>query len=87
MAKDVKLMTESEIVKREEKLREKVTANCKDLIAAGLGHMQHSDMQTLDHPLAQEYRDLDAAIWLVRGEMAARKRWHGGLKRIIEKSR
>lgn len=86
VSKALDMMTASEIQKAYDKANAVTLVAGRALIDAGRGIERCSETRTKSDPLSLEYIRANDAFNAINDEITARKRYHGGMQRIIRKA-
>ena len=85
MTKSLDMMTASEIQRAYDKASAESSNICHAFIDAGRGHERPSEIRHMTDALAMRSTANSERLRAIVHEMESRKRWHGGLGRIIRK--
>ena len=85
MTKPLDMMTASEIQRAYDKVSAEGSIINRAFIDAGRGHERPSEIRHMTDALAVKYTVNMEKFSAIVQEMESRKRWHGGLSRIIRK--
>jgi hypothetical protein len=86
MAKNLEIMTASEIAKADAKGYDRVCKINRALIEAGRCNETGAETRAKSDKLSLEYIAANDAWNAINAEIAARKRYHGGTQRIIRRT-
>ena len=85
MTKSLDMMTASEIQRTYDKVSAEGSIIGRAFIDAGRGHERPTEIRHMTDALAVRYTVNMEKFSAIVQEMESRKRWHGGLGRIIRK--